>query len=119
MPWCGTRRACRRVAGCGIMFQEVWIVFSEGLDSLVTGAISKCWKTEIDAETLIAVLRGDADVEPWRPHLGLFFSELPIDVAVSFILKHGLRGSALRHSYESYLALGGDPNPDLEEWIDG
>ncbi|MDA8334861.1 MAG: hypothetical protein M0Z41_07695 [Peptococcaceae bacterium] len=94
-------------------------MFFDGLDSLVTGAISKCWKTEIDTETLVAILRGDENVEAWRPHVGLFFSELPIDVAVSFILKHGLRGSALRHSYESYLASGGDPNPDLEDWIDG
>jgi len=53
------------------------------------------------------------------PILDYFFSELPIDVAVSFILKHNLRGPTLRHSYESYLALGGDPNHDLEDWLDG
>ncbi len=92
-------------------------LLADGLDSLITGAVSKCWKKEIDADTLVAVLRGEADISVWHAHVGLFFSELPIDAAVSFILKHNLRGSGLRLSYQSYLDWGGDPNPDLEEWI--
>lgn len=96
-----------------------WPMFSDGLDNLVTGAISKCWKTEINTQTLIAVLNGEECIAAWQAHVGLFFSELPLDAAVSFILKHGLRGPALRRSYQSYLSWGGDPNPDLEEWING
>ena len=94
-------------------------MLADGLDSLVTGAVSKCWKKEINTETLVAVLRGEVNAAVWRPHIGLFFSELPIDAAVSFILKHDLRGSGLRLSYQTYLDWGGDPNPDLEEWING
>ena len=73
----------------------------------------------MDTQTLVAVLTGETDIAAWQAHIGLFFSELPVDAAVSFILKHNLRGPALRRSYQAYFAWGGDPNPDLEEWING
>ena len=74
-------------------------MWKDGLDSLVTGAVNKCWKTEIDTPMLVAVLRGEGDITARQPHVGLFFPELSIDAAVSFILKHNLRGAGLQRSY--------------------
>lgn len=90
-----------------------------GIDGLVTGAISKCWKREIDKDTLVAFLSGERAVGEWAPHLGLFFSELSMESTIRFLLANSIKARSLAQAYEQHLARGGDRRPELEGWIYG
>ncbi|MHB1926591.1 MAG: hypothetical protein ACYCRD_04915 [Leptospirillum sp.] len=91
----------------------------KGIDGLVTGAISKCWRREIDAGTLVSILSGQREADDWSPHLGLFFEELSMESIIRFLLAHELNPTLLVRAYGRHLARGGGRRLALEEWIHG
>ncbi len=49
------------------------VFIDAGVDALVINAISKCWTRVVDPETLLAILLGWREIDPWQPHIHAFF----------------------------------------------
>lgn len=88
----------------------------QGTTLLVLNAINKCWKTPIALPTLLDILHGNQTPREWEGHLGLLFTEVPIEGLDRFVAEHTIPVDALRDYYTKYIVSKGDRNLAFERW---
>ncbi len=59
------------------------------------------YNSEIDEETLIAILSGELSPEGWWSHLDTFFNELPEQHILDVMIENGLTMAQLVEVFES------------------
>lgn len=87
------------------------------MDRLVEATVNASVPARVDAARLAACLRGEADLEPWLPHLQAFFTELSLDSIEAFAAGHGVTPAALGRVYAAVVERTGDVAPDVEDWL--
>lgn len=60
-----------------------------GLESIAI-QINLRMRRKIDLDTIISILRGEADASPWLVHLHSMFMDIPISALGRFFLEHGI-----------------------------
>lgn len=88
------------------------------IDEAVCLSVSKSFKRRINPTDLLVALKGEQSSPGAEPHLRFFFSELPMEMVVRYVVAHpDLGWKRLGGAYRDHLARGGDRNLLLEEWI--
>lgn len=86
-------------------------------DSLVLGTVNASLPREVDADTLVAVVRGEMEARPWRAHVIALFTEASLLVLEAFFRKHQISAQQAMICYDQWVRLT-DPKPAVEQWLD-
>lgn len=83
------------------------------VDELVLSTVNASYRRTIDAAALAGCLAG-AEAGKWPVHIATFFTEVSLDLVLSFAAVHGLSESQLVDAYSASKRRTGERNADLE-----
>ena len=86
-------------------------------DSLILGTVNASLPCVVDADTLVAVIRGETEARPWRAHLIALFTEASLHVLDGFFRKHQISAQQAKTCYDKWVRPT-DPKLVVEEWLD-